>query len=359
MRSWPQSSFPAIHAPTPGSGATGHGKSVSFGSQWIDSQVQGPSTGGRGDFMTAAPPPSTSVPDQPKPVRRWRRRAVVALLILTVMVAVTTAAAPTLLSTNPGKRLLVAVVDRQIEGAVKIDAVSLSWFAGQSVRGLTFRDADQRTTVTVGDLKTEATLWGLLWGNYDLGRTSVRDVEAFIDTGETSSRAGAAGPASEPLQLPRTLALEGVLTNATVSVRRPGAMPVILEQLEAEVSIASLSKPMTFRYSGRSRHDQLSGAFSGSGELRDVFDASRRIQAARARAQLEMTTTDLPADAVDGLLGLDGQASVAAAASSLLSWHMRYGRGHGRRRDDEPSHRRRSSRRSRSRGRDHRPFPRL
>jgi hypothetical protein len=101
----------------------------------------------------------------PKPRRRWRK-ALFGLGLLLLVLFVLVAAAPTLVNLGVGQGAVVGALERNINGTVALDGLSLGWFGPQTASGLSVTDADGRTAARI-DLGINAGLLGLLTGRVE------------------------------------------------------------------------------------------------------------------------------------------------------------------------------------------------
>src|SRR5690606_15488406 len=77
---------------------------------------------------------------------------------------------PTLLSTGPGRNLVVGTVNSTIRGTLDIADLSLSWFGGQSLRDVTLRDPQGDVVATVASVEApDVGLLPVAFGSRDFG----------------------------------------------------------------------------------------------------------------------------------------------------------------------------------------------
>ncbi|MHC4710926.1 MAG: AsmA family protein, partial [Planctomycetota bacterium] len=100
-----------------------------------------------------------------KPRRRWRK-ALLGLGVLLLVLIVLVAAAPTLVNLGLGQGAVVSALERNLNGTVSLDRLSLGWFGPQTASGLSVTGADGRTAAQI-DLGINAGLLGLLTGRVE------------------------------------------------------------------------------------------------------------------------------------------------------------------------------------------------
>jgi hypothetical protein len=154
--------------------------------------------------------PDTS-PDSRRPPKRRFLRVLAVLLLLGVLLVL---AAPTLLSFGPAAGVTRNAIADSVNGDVTLRAVRLGWLSGQSVEGLSIRDADGRNAIDV-DVKIHNGLLSLAMGGTVDATMSGRAAGTIEPDGSTglaklfattkeggSAPSGPAGPASPPSGLP-------------------------------------------------------------------------------------------------------------------------------------------------------------
>ncbi len=142
--------------------------------------------------------PMVAPPDERNPRRRGRRllRLVFFLILLLIVLVV---AGPKLLSTGPGTRLLLAQVNRRIDGNLQAQSLSIAWFSGQRLDGVSYTSADGAQHITAGSIDLpDATLWALLTGDRDLGVVRVRDLHGTTTELPPQPPAPPADPSDRP-----------------------------------------------------------------------------------------------------------------------------------------------------------------
>jgi hypothetical protein len=131
--------------------------------------------------MTDQPkPPAEEAAPQPAPRRKRRlRKLLLVLLILLLLIGGLVAAGPMLLSTGPGKRMALRVVNGEIPGRVELDGLTLAWQSGQQLTGLSLRDPQDRVVLQAKTISMQGSLWSLL-GSQPLPLGEIRLVRPII-----------------------------------------------------------------------------------------------------------------------------------------------------------------------------------
>ncbi|MCD4699498.1 MAG: hypothetical protein K8R91_02875 [Phycisphaerae bacterium] len=108
-------------------------------------------------------PASSNVPhpaDRPEKKRRWRRLRF--LLVVVLLLAGMVWTGPYLLSTGPGRDLIVSVVNDRIKGTLRIGEISLSWLGPCQLKNLQAMDLDGREVLRIENISLDAGILGLL-----------------------------------------------------------------------------------------------------------------------------------------------------------------------------------------------------
>ena len=257
-------------------------------------------------------------PAQPRRSRLLLKLSLGVLLVLVLLVA----AAPTLLSSGPGRNLILGMANERVAGTVAIDDLSLRWFGPQRIVGLRLADPAGDPVVTVAEFKTGLSLLQALRGRLGLGETLIRGlrVELALDPSGQDNLEAAIGLAQQPgapsgpLLIPVTGDL--VLEQGYLSWSAPGIEAVIIEDLAARVRLDPSSRDLALDLSARSRQGEMSGSLAVSGTLRQWLDARGRLTLASVDPDLQVRIEALPLRLVDKLAGLDGLL-VAALGQQL------------------------------------------
>lgn len=256
------------------------------------------------------------MPDEPASIPGKRRRYPWIVLGLVGVLLALVAAAPLLLSSPRVRDAALGWYNQSISGSISVEDAALSWLGGQSLRAVTIRDARGRTVLRLAELTTDLTLVDALRGRLTLGRTvlSGLDVDLAIaadgSNNLTAALGGEPGPASEGGGPVVPVTGNMTLVDGRVAIAAPDIEPIILEQLSGDVSMTDLDGPIRLRFNGRSRQGELQGSIDLDGQVDNLFD-NGRLNPDAATADVEAGIEDLPVDALDRLLGLQGVLSAA------------------------------------------------
>lgn len=258
----------------------------------------------------AKPLPSDSVADSERAGgSRLLLKWVLSLLLVVLLLV---AAAPTLLSSGPGRGLLLGMVNERLPGRVELDSLSLSWLGSQRAEGLRVRDLEGVDVITLESFTTELSLLAAVRGRLGLGETRIRGLRLAMTVDATGQdnlrRALGIGAATDEPAGPILIPVTGhiILDDAGLSWMAPGLEPVVLEDLAAVVRLDPADRNLDVQFSGRSRQGDMVGTLAVEGSIRDWLDAQGALTLARAQPALDVQLNNLPLRLVDGLAGLDG-----------------------------------------------------
>ncbi len=112
-----------------------------------------------------------------KPRRRWGRRILVVLILLCIAIWLL----PYIVSTKPGQKVALALVNSAIDETVSLDDLSLNWLGPISAEGVEVVDKDGRTVVKVAEFNYESGgILQLIKAPKRLGRAEIKGIQAFV-----------------------------------------------------------------------------------------------------------------------------------------------------------------------------------
>ncbi|KPK80551.1 MAG: hypothetical protein AMJ81_11870, partial [Phycisphaerae bacterium SM23_33] len=130
--------------------------------------------------------------------------------------------APYLLSTGPGTRLILSIVNPRLQGRLQVEDLSLSWLGGLEVQGLKAFDPDGREVLQVKAIRTARGLWYAIWSWQDFQQVRLESPRAVLLVGEEKE--------GRQISLARAFSL--------VKPRRPRS-PRPLPQVKGQIGVAA------------------------------------------------------------------------------------------------------------------------
>lgn len=267
------------------------------------------------------------------------RLLLVLLIVVVIACSAVLLAMPSLLSTTTGRSFLVDSVNKKIPGTVRIDSLSLSWFGGQQMRGVTIRDPSGHPVVSLDRFTTEATLLSLARGQLSFGRTEIAGLRADIVVDpngainlEEALSSGAAEkqarPAAPGITIPVPLSGEIVLVDSSIALKAEGIAPVALQDIKGKARITAVDAPIQVELSARTRQAGSSGDISLEALLAG-FDSRGTLVPERMDGRIMVRIANLPVDSVDRLVSQAGVLRQAVGGHLDLTAEMKLTRGDG------------------------------
>ena len=220
------------------------------------------------DSQKASQDPPVEAEATPKARRRRRRwpwilGSVVLLLIILVLLA------PTIASTGWARSLIVSNINGRLNGRVEIKDWSLGWWSGTRVDGLVVYDATGRQILQLPHLSSGLSLWGVVTGNYKLGRTVVDGLDILISKQPDGSlnwqhlaKSSSTPEKKGASKLPNVRG-ELVLQDCRATYEQAKGPPVFLRSLKGDFNIPDINQPITNTLST----DVQAGSASGGGTI--------------------------------------------------------------------------------------------
>ncbi len=133
------------------------------------------------ESRTGSQGPAPAPPQRKCRRRRWWIRFPLGILVLLIILV---ALAPYLASTATGSRLILSLVNDQIQGRVGVEELSLSWRGPTKLSGLTVVDPAGREVLTVDQAAWPGGVWTALRSREQLGNISVDSPRAVLHIDE-------------------------------------------------------------------------------------------------------------------------------------------------------------------------------
>ena len=240
-----------------------------------------------------------------KPLRNWLLRSSITLVLLAVLLI---ALAPTLLSTGPGTRWLVSVVSDKLPGELIVEDLSLSWFGGQHVEGVTYGEMTDAFYIQIGTVDAgEVGLFELLTGGRRLGEVVLQDVvvtsivpgDAADPSGEQSG--SDTSEEKQPLSLPPGLSGTLTIKNLTANYQPYQREVIQLALTEDQIKVSDI-RDIAFDFDAALRQGEKAGRVVLAGTVLNLFDPDGVEQAGQAFYDIKLTVEDAPTATLDQLV---------------------------------------------------------
>ncbi len=270
---------------------------------------------------TPAPTPA-SAPDKPaRPLKKWliRGGAIAAGVLLLLLLI-----APTIISMGIAEGIVSSSGSDAIPGSIKVDNISVGWFSGATIEGMTISDPNGDPVVSFTSLTApNAALLRLARGSKDLGEISLNGLrinveqyedgstnldKTFIAPGDTDEKTPAPTPESdddaEPASIPESLHALFKLPDALVTVKAPGTEPILVKlAVDAKVDGRQL---IAAQLKTAIEQGVQAGKINFDLNVTNYADADGLLTLMAANVDLNAGIDALEMAVVDRLIGQDG-----------------------------------------------------
>ncbi len=249
--------------------------------------------------------------------RAWPRWTLMILAALVVLLLVAVALLPTLLSTQAGKRAILANLNGRIAGSVDAEAMRLTWFRGQSVTELRLFDpAGQQVLHAPRVEAPDLRLLGVAMGSQRIGRVHVDVAEARLtqQRDEPTNLQRALEPVEppepdvepEPMRLDADANVQLRVRAERVSYEAPDVEPIELTDLHVNLDVLRLDD-IALRVEGELTHGQRTGGIDIDLRLTDAFTEVGELQLEAAQLAGHARLDAFPLALADGLMRMDNR----------------------------------------------------
>lgn len=222
-----------------------------------------------------------------------RRKLIRLFLALIVCVALLIGLAPMLLSTGPGTRWLVSMVNSSTPGQLTINDLQLSWFGGQRAEGIVYDDPSQGFELTIDSLDAkDLGLFDVLTGSQRVGEVWLTKVHAIYskpaDQPEATDPGLTAGSKaeSEPFVMAPGFSGTLVIDSMVLEYHEEGIEPIKLTSKQDSIQITDI-RDIAISYSGELKQGLETGRVELSGNLINFFDFDGAQQPEQASYHLD------------------------------------------------------------------------
>ena len=116
----------------------------------------------------------TKEPRKSESKRKTRKRILKSVLaIVVVLIALVVFLVPVFVSSEKGRKAILAKINSVIDGQMDFATLSMGWFKGLKVTGISFKDGSGRTSVKVKQIVTKPHYGSILTGGLSFGETIV------------------------------------------------------------------------------------------------------------------------------------------------------------------------------------------
>lgn len=248
-----------------------------------------------------------------KRVITWCAAGLAALVVFVVLL-------PTLISWGLFQGFITDAIQSRIDGRAEIKGLSLGWFSGQRVEGLSIVSADRDTTIDA-NVSLDKGLLGLMFAGGDYGairlsgemsamryEDGTTSFERLLKPADPGKPAPPEASSSGPPHLRARLLIEGL----TIKVRdRTIDQNLALNDLRADVDL-DLAQAITFDLRSGTRVGATEGRLEARGKVVDPFTPEGAFNVDGLIVTVDATIQSFPVAMLEALTGLGSRLSTVA-----------------------------------------------
>ncbi len=251
---------------------------------------------------------------------RFRRRALRIVIVLLVLVIGAVVLLPYLVSTQAGKRFVLGQINQRLDGQLEAQTLSMSWFDGLRLSGLTYADASNK--VSIRELSLQPDYLALLRGRVVLGPTVVDGPDAQLQVSAPKptreegvpSAPTARGPAAVPAALlggPVDVSVRDGRLALHMTTPDAADRSVGFEDIQSRVTLQPHDKTAAFQLAAAVVDGQDRSSIRAEGDLRDEGEAAAWTFAGTS-GQVQVRIEKLSLESLEPLTALLGKEFKAA-----------------------------------------------
>ncbi|MHC4623259.1 MAG: translocation/assembly module TamB domain-containing protein [Planctomycetota bacterium] len=221
---------------------------------------------------------------------RWLGLAVPVLIVVVVLLL------PAFVSSEIGRRIILAKINRSVEGKADFGNLSMSWWKGIEVTDISFDDLTGQTSLTVKHIFTKPHYGSLLFGSLSFGETRVDEPRVEMTVKEeppaeatSTGQVVLAGQAAPQVKLPLKR-IDLLVNNGNVKISDPKAESVEFSKINSRVNL---------RAPGKQTHFEVNMAVADGDDRPNVHADGRVTPDKQAGWRLEGATGDLVVEVND------------------------------------------------------------
>jgi hypothetical protein len=181
---------------------------------------------------------SKSKPKKKTKTRTLRRAAVLAVIVVLLAFF----AVPWFVSSEKGRRMILAKINSSIDGKMNFTGLTMSWWRGIKVKDIGFNDNAGRVSARVKQITTKPHYGSVLTGSLSLGETEILEPRIEVNlaasqaTLKSSQEKKAAVKKSRPIALP-IKRIEMIVKDGDLKVTDAKAETVELSQINSRLNL--------------------------------------------------------------------------------------------------------------------------
>lgn len=193
---------------------------------------------------------------------------------------------PTLLSTSWGLRQALAEINSRFEGVFIVDDASLSWFGSQRIKGISVKESNGKTILSISDVELSQGMASLFFHGFNLSPASLSDLNADIGI-DTKGSSNLLSALQKKGASKKTFSHEHLLKS--------------LQIIEANAAIVSsdLEGTIAIKAKGKTKD----GAVEGDFLLQAILEKEKKLTL--DDLTLKMRVNNFPVDLIEQLVAIE------------------------------------------------------
>jgi len=214
-----------------------------------------------------------------------------AILILLVLFLV-----PAFVSSEKGRKIILAKINRSIDGEADFSSLSMSWWKGVKVKNFSFNGSAEEILVRIKQIVTKPYYGSILMGDLSFGKTKIFEPKVEINLERWRSAKAREIPEKEKRR-PVTLPIKKIdmkVTDGSLKVTDAKAKTVELSQIQSKVNLRPLGRRTSFN---------INAAVAGEGKKSKISAEGRVTPKKKTGWSFKGTSGDFTVEVNDLDLG--------------------------------------------------------
>jgi hypothetical protein len=250
-----------------------------------------------------------------KKVKRRILKLVLALLALLILLVVFVV--PAFVSSEKGRKIILAKINRSIDGQADFASLSMSWWKGVKVKDFSFAGSAKEILVEIKRIATRPHYGSILMGDLSFGKTEILEPQVEINL-EKWQRAKTKeipeGKKRKPVTLP-IKKIDMTVTDGNLKVTDANAKTVELSQIKSKVNLRPLGRQTSFGINMAVAGEGEESKISAEGKVRPKKKTGWSFKGTSGDFTVEVNDLDLGSlGPILALSGVDIQAEGKVSA---------------------------------------------
>ena len=162
------------------------------------------------------------------------------LIFIVILIVLVFLFVPAFISSKTGNRFVSGKINNLIDGQIDFDGLSMGWFKGISITGLSFADNTDKISVQVKQITTKPHYGSILRGNLSFGQTTIEQPKISVNLNNQLEIRQESVGVSEPIPAKAgylALVMDVVVNDGNFKLTDSKAKTVELSQINSRLSL--------------------------------------------------------------------------------------------------------------------------